>query len=85
MPHIVVKLYPGKSEAQKRELSAAIVGDVMRILNYGEEAVSVGFVEVQPSDWSSLVYEPDIQGRWASLAKAPGYGPGPKIANKGEG
>ncbi len=85
MPHIVVKLYPGKSEAQKRELSAAIVGDVMRILNFGEEAVSVGFVEVQPSDWSSLVYEPDIQGRWASLAKTPGYGPGPSVANKGEG
>lgn len=85
MPHIVVKLYPGKSEAQKRDLSAAIVSDVMRVLNYGEEAVSVGFEEVQPGDWSSLVYEPDIQGRWATLTKVPGYGPGQKIANKDEG
>lgn len=63
MPQIKVKLHSGKSEAQTREFSAAIVSDVVRILNYGKEAVSVRFGEVQPSDWSSLVYEPDIQGR----------------------
>lgn len=64
MPHVIVKLWPGKTEAQKRELSAAIVRDVTSILNYGDEAVSVGFEEVAPGEWSSRVYEPDIQGKW---------------------
>jgi 4-oxalocrotonate tautomerase len=76
LPHIIVKLWPGKSEAQKRALSAAIVRDVSQALDYGEDAVSVGFEEVPPSEWSSAVYGPDIQGRWDTLTKQPGYGPG---------
>lgn len=77
MPHVIVKLWPGKSEAQKRELSAAIVRDVTSILNYGDESVSVGFEEVAPGEWSSRVYEPDIEGKWGALVKKPGYAPGP--------
>lgn len=77
MPHVIVKLLPGRSDVQKRELSDAIVRDVTRILNCGEEAVSVGFEEVAPGDWSARVYEPDIQGKWGTLTKQPGYGPGP--------
>jgi 4-oxalocrotonate tautomerase len=41
MPHVIVKLWPGKSERQKTHLAEAITRDVMRTLNYGEEAVSV--------------------------------------------
>lgn len=77
MPHVIVKLWPGKTDAQKRALSDAIVRDVTRILNYGEEAVSVGFDEVAPAEWTARVYAPDIQGRWPMLVKQPGYGPGP--------
>jgi 4-oxalocrotonate tautomerase len=81
MPHFIVKLWPGKSEAQKQDLSDAIARDVMNILNYGEESVSVGFEEVGPSDWSARVYGPDIQGKWNTPVKKPGYGPGPKSAD----
>jgi 4-oxalocrotonate tautomerase len=41
MPRVTVKLWPGKSEQQKARLSVAIVKDVMNVLNYGEESVSV--------------------------------------------
>ena len=75
MPHVIVKLWPGRSEAQKRDLSAAIVRDVTRILNYGEESVSVGFEEVGPDDWSARVYEPDIRAKSETIHKKPGYGP----------
>jgi 4-oxalocrotonate tautomerase len=78
VPHVIVKLLPGKSEAQKRELSDAIVRDVTRVLNYDDDAVSVGFEEVAASEWSNRVYEPDVQGKWATLFKLPGYGPGAK-------
>ena len=40
MPHVIVKLWPG-NEQQKARLSEEIVKDVMDILNYGEESVSV--------------------------------------------
>jgi 4-oxalocrotonate tautomerase len=75
MPHVIVKLWPGKTEAQKLKLSDAIVRDVRAILQYGEEAVSVGFEEVPASRWSAHVYGPDIQDRWDMLTKRPGYGP----------
>jgi|JI10StandDraft_1071094.scaffolds.fasta_scaffold39461_2 4-oxalocrotonate tautomerase len=77
MPHVIVKLWPGKTAAQKQRLSDAIVRDVTSILNYGDESVSVGFEEVSPQDWSKRVYVPDIQDRWNTLTKAPGYGAGP--------
>jgi Tautomerase enzyme len=41
MPLVIVKLLPGKSEKQKARLSEEIVKDVMNVLNYGEESVSV--------------------------------------------
>ena len=45
MPHVIFKLWPGKSERQKRRLAEAIGKDVMDILHYGEESVSVGVEE----------------------------------------
>ena len=47
MPHVIVKLWPGKSEQQKARLAAAITKDVMETLHYGDESVSVGFEEVK--------------------------------------
>jgi 4-oxalocrotonate tautomerase len=75
MPHIIVKLWPGKSEAKKIELAESITKDVMSVLNYGEESVSVSMEEVKPQDWMEKVYKPDIQEKWDKLYKEPGYDP----------
>jgi 4-oxalocrotonate tautomerase len=40
MPHVIVKLWPGKSEAQKTCVAEAITKDVMEILHYGKDSVS---------------------------------------------
>lgn len=77
MPHVIVKLWPGKSDEQKRRLTDAIVKSVTDILGYGPESVSVGLEEVSPARWTSQVYQPDIARKWSSLTKHPGYGPGP--------
>jgi 4-oxalocrotonate tautomerase len=37
MPHVIVKLWPGKSEQQKTRLAEVIVKNVMNVFNYGEE------------------------------------------------
>jgi len=73
MPHVIVKLWPGKSEQQKARLADKIAKDVMDVLNYGEESVSVGFEEVKSNDWAEKVYKPDIRGKWDMLYKKPGY------------
>ena len=81
MPHVIIKLWPGKSDDQKRRLSDAIVRDVTQVLDYGDESVSLAFEEVSPSDWTEKVFEPDILAKWESLAKEPGYGPKPTRAS----
>ena len=73
MPHVVVKLWPGKSADQKARLTECIVQGVTSILGYGEDSVSVAFEEVAPRDWKDKVYEPDVRGRWDQLTKRPGY------------
>ena len=73
MPHVIVKLWPGKSEQQKTRLVEKIAKDVMDVLKYGEDAVSVAIEEVKPEDWAEKVYKPDIVDKPDSLFKKPGY------------
>ena len=73
MPHVIVKLWPGKSERQKKQLADAITEDVMRVLKYGEESVSVAIEEITAEDWAEKVYRPDIVGQPERLYKKPGY------------
>ena len=72
MPHVIVKLWPGKSEQQKTRLAEAIT-KVMDILHYGEESVSVAMEEVKSQDWVEKVYRPEVKRKWANLFKKPGY------------
>lgn len=73
MPHVIIKVWPGKSEQQKTELSERIVNDVMNVLNYGEESVSLSIEEIKPDDWKEKVYKTDILNGPGKLYKKPGY------------
>ena len=73
MPHVIVKLWPGKSKEQKERLAERISQAVMDVLDYGEESVSVAMEEVKSSDWAKQVYQPDINAKWDKLYKKPGY------------
>lgn len=73
MPHVIVKLWPGKSDQQKQRLAEAVTKDVMDILHYGDESVSVAMEEVESHDWVEKVYVPDVKGKWDKLYKKPGY------------
>ena len=73
MPHVIVKLWPGKSEQQKARLAEKIAQDVMEVLHYGEESVSVALEEVSAKDWGEKVYQPDIVNSPGKLYKKPGY------------
>jgi 4-oxalocrotonate tautomerase len=73
MPHVIVKLWPGKSESQKAKLAEEITKVVMTVLNYGEESVSVAVEEVRADDWMDKVYKPNILGTPKLIYKKPGY------------
>ena len=73
MPHVIVKLWPGKSEQQKQQLADAITKNVMSVLHYGEESVSVAIEEVKSENWAEQVYKPDIVNNPRNLYKKPGY------------
>ena len=75
MPHVIVKLYSGKSERQKQALAQAVTRAVMSALNYGEESVSVGIEDVEPKNWTEQVYKPDIIAKAETIYKQPGYDP----------
>jgi len=75
MPHVVVKLLPGRSEEQKAQLSQQIVKDVVAIAKCAEESVSVAIEEIESEDWVEKVYKPDILGKAEKLYKKPGYDP----------
>ena len=73
MPHVIVKLLPGRSEAQKARLTEKIVQHVIEDLGASEDSVSVAFEEVKPPDWARQVDQPDIKAKWDTLTKKPGY------------
>jgi 4-oxalocrotonate tautomerase len=72
MPHVIVKLYAGKSERQKQALAQAVTEAVTRSLNYRDESVSVGIEDVEPKDWAATVYSPDIIDKQDTIYKKPG-------------
>jgi 4-oxalocrotonate tautomerase len=75
MPHIIVKLWPGRTEEQKNRLAEEIAKDVAAIAGCEDKSVSVAFEEVAPEDWPEEVYRPDILEKADTLYKRPGYNP----------
>lgn len=73
MPHVIIKMYPGRSEQQKRQLAEAIVKDIVAIAGGSEGSVSVAIEEIPPAEWTEKVYKPDIQRNWDKLYKKPNY------------
>jgi len=72
-PHVIIKLFPGRTEQQKIRLAGAIAKDVVNIIGGSEGSVSVAIEEIKPEDWKEKVYKPDILDKWDRLYKKPGY------------
>lgn len=75
MPHIIVKLYPGRSEEQKINLVKDVTTAVSKNLNLDESTISVAIEEVPKEKWAKEVYKKDIIDNHEKLYKEPGYRP----------
>ncbi|MBB6093893.1 4-oxalocrotonate tautomerase [Povalibacter uvarum] len=73
MPHVIVKLWPGKTEEQKSRLTEAIVRDLMTVMGSTEASISVAIEDVESAAWAEAVYKPQIVGNADKLYKKPGY------------
>ena len=73
MPHVIIKMYKGRTDAQKEALVAAFTKDLVEIAGVNETAVSVAFEDYAKEDWPEAVYRPDILEYDGNLLKAPGY------------
>ena len=75
MPHVIIKMYPGRSEEQKEQLVKAITKSVMDITIAPERVVSIAIEEIAPEEWPEKVYRPDILDKQGTIYKEPGYNP----------
>lgn len=75
MPHVIVKVFPGKTEEQKTLLTDRIVRAVMETTNVPETSISVAFEEIPKERWNKEVFQPDIIEKENTLYKKPGYKP----------
>jgi len=75
MPHVIVKLYAGRTEQQKAKLAEEITKAVMTALQADEESISVAVEDIKPVDWTEKVYKPDILANPKKIYKKPGYDP----------
>lgn len=71
MPYVGVKMYPGRTEEQKRELCRAITEDVVRITKCDPKVVSVSIEDIAPEDWEEKVVAPFIKGKEKLLYSKP--------------
>jgi len=61
MPHVVVKLCPGRNDEIKTNLAKKIADVVVEELKVDIDDVSVAFEEVSREDWGEQVYKKEIK------------------------
>ncbi|MDD3472303.1 MAG: tautomerase family protein [Syntrophaceae bacterium] len=69
MPHVIIKMFPGRTEEQKLRLAEAITNSVVSIAVCSEDSVSVSIEEIAPEDWAEKVHGPFIAGNESTLYK----------------
>ncbi|WAC64881.1 tautomerase family protein [Pseudoxanthomonas sp. SL93] len=74
MPHVIVKLYPGRPDREKKAMADNIAQLLSDTMSYRLENISVAVHEVPPDRWMEDVYEPEMNQRQADLFRWPGYG-----------
>jgi len=71
MPHINVKLYPGRTAEQKQALADAMTKTMISVLGSKEESISVGIEDVAPDAWAEVVTKPEIADKPNTVYKRP--------------
>ena len=71
MPHIVVNIWPGRSDETKAELARRLALETAEVLQMDNEYVSVAFQEVPEADWDDFCRR-EIEEKPENVFKKPG-------------
>ena len=72
MPHITVKMYPGRSDEIKRAFAEKLVEATSEALSVPKSGVSVSVVDIPRDEWDELVTKPEIEARPSEVYIRPG-------------
>lgn len=75
MPHIIIKMYSGRTEERKKNLVDNVARAVREALELEDSSVSISIEEVEKEKWAREVYKPEIIDKPGTLYKKPGYFP----------
>ena len=73
MPHIIVKLWPGRTIEQKTALCDKITEALKTSIDATDDSISIAIEEIPKEKWKELVYDTEITGKEELLYKKPGY------------
>ncbi|URA09286.1 tautomerase family protein [Thermospira aquatica] len=73
MPHIIVKMYPGRTMEQKKALTEAIREALIQSIGADPKTISLAIEEIPPSEWKEKVYDKEIVPQMENLWIKPGY------------
>ena len=75
MPHLIVKLWPGRSEEDKAKLTQKLIEAMKESINVTDDSISIALEEIPKEEWNEKVYKQDIMKNVDKLYKKPGYKP----------
>ncbi len=75
MPHVIIKMYPGRDEETKKRLAESVASEVAVHTGCADTSISIAIEEIPQEEWPETVYRPDILEKEEDLYKKPGYNP----------
>jgi len=75
MPHIVVKMYKGRTEEQKNKMCEAVSEALISSINCSDDHISIEIEEYEKETWGEEVFYPEIMKNIDKLYKKPNYKP----------
>ncbi|MCH8295826.1 tautomerase family protein [Candidatus Poribacteria bacterium] len=73
MPHVNIKLYPGRTEEQKQLLTQRVIEAIDESFGVASKYVTVAFEEITPEEWHDVVVKPELEDKKELLYKLPEY------------
>lgn len=61
MPHVVIKMWPGRTEEQKKACAREVKDAVVRTLGVPANVTSVSVQEIPQSQWNTRVVEGEMK------------------------
>jgi len=73
MPHVEIKCFPGRTDAQKKQCAEKIAEVITDVFGYKLSSVSVVIKDIPESEWKEKVWDVDIKPNEKYMYKKPGY------------